>query len=303
MERDQVLGRAFDPDDRADGAAGRHAASFEPPAAGEIWRSREDPAGAVMVLRCDSETVDYTWLDRADASDGRLPAAQWQRRFEVVLEHPDHAQATPVRRHWLIDRQADAFRDRRVLELGAHSGGLTESLLAHAASVTAVENNRHCVRRLRERFGERLRLVADDMHHALWRLTPGEFDTIVCVGVLYHSAHPFLLLEAMAWLRPRAILIDTLNHGVADLRLVVPHLINSCNYRYNPRPDCGYSLVLGDAPIEQAMRRLGYATVERIDKSGARIAPEHEGDYFREWKRGLSAWFRRDDVGGQGAGG
>lgn len=265
----------------------------EAPCAGEIWRSRTDPAEAVMVLRRDADAVDYAWLDR-DAANGRMPLAQWPQRFEVVLEQADHTHATPVRRHWLIDTQAERLRGARVLELGAHTGGLTEALLAHAAQVTAVENNPRCVRHLRERFGERLDLVAGDMHHVLWDLGQDRFDVVVCAGVLYHSAHPFLLLEAMAHLRPRAILVDTLDDGVAELRAVVPNLVNSCNYRYNRRPDCGYSLVLGERLIAGAMARLGYAAMQRIDTAAATIAPQRDSAYFQQWRRSLSAWFLRD---------
>lgn len=277
------------PRDRFDGPAD------ELPAAGEIWRPRECPAQAVVVLRCAAGAVDYAWLDR-DEADGRVPAGQWAERFEVVLEQADHAHATAVRRHWLIDAQAERLRGRRVLELGAHTGGLTEALLAHAAEVTAVENNPRCVRRLRERFGDGLRIVAGDMHHALWDLRRGDYDAVVCAGVLYHSAHPFLLLEAMAQLRPQAILIDTLDDGVAELRAVVPNLVNSCNYRYNRRADCGFSLVLGEALIVRAMARLGYPAMERIDTRAATIAPEHDSAYFQQWRRSLSAWFLDEDA-------
>ena len=36
-------------------------------------------------------------------------------------------------------------------------------------------------------------------------------DVIICAGVLYHSAHPFWILEGIAHLAPRLVLIDTLN--------------------------------------------------------------------------------------------
>lgn len=252
-----------------------------------------DSDKAVVVVRCSDETIDYAWLDGEADSDGSASAAQWHSQFAIVLEQSDHAHATPVRRRHLIDNGAAWLRGKSVLELGAHTGGLTESILDHAASVTAIENNPRCVAHLRERFGDRLAVIEGDMHHALWRIEPHRFDVVVCAGVLYHSAHPFLLLEAMAYLAPQRILIDTLNHGVDELRVVVPHMINSCNYRYNQRPDCGYSLVLGDRLIEQAMARLGYAHQVPVDKQSATIAPEFDSAYFREWKNSFAAWFHR----------
>lgn len=267
------------------------------PRVGEIWRPLGERERAVVVLRRGAESIDYAWLD-GDAADASEAAARWHSRFAIVLEQDDHANATPVRRRHLIDDYAAWFRGRAVLELGAHTGGLTQSILAHAGSVTALENNPRCVAHLRERFGdgERLRVVHGDMHHALWDFTPGAFDVVVCAGVLYHSAHPFLLLEAMAYLRPRRILIDTLNQGVSGLRVVVPHMLNSCNYRYNQRPDCGYSVVLGEDLIEQALGRLGYARTLAIDTRAASIAPESDSAYFREWKASYSAWFHRADL-------
>ncbi|WP_162253696.1 class I SAM-dependent methyltransferase [Lysobacter sp. Root690] len=264
-----------------------------PPTVGEIWRPLNDSDKAVVVVRCSDATIDYAWLDGESDCDGSAPAAQWHSRFAIVLEQSDHAHATPVRRRHLIDDCAAWLRGKSVLELGAHTGGLTESILGYAASVTALENNPRCVAHLRGKFGDRVEVVEGDMHHELWRIEPHRFDVVVCAGVLYHSAHPFLLLEAMAHLAPQRILIDTLNHGVDELRVVVPHMINSCNYRYNQRPDCGFSLVLGDRLIEQAMATLGYAQRVPVDKRSATIAPKLDSAYFREWKNSYAAWFHR----------
>ncbi|MBW8807587.1 MAG: hypothetical protein JF591_01895, partial [Lysobacter sp.] len=68
---------------------------------------------------------------------------------------------------------------------------------------------------------------------------------------------------------------------------------NSCNYRYNQRPDCGFSLVLGDQLIEQAMATLGYSHRVPVRKRSATIAPELDSAYFREWKNSFAAWFHR----------
>lgn len=266
--------------------------SNELPAVGEIWRPVDDGTRAVVVVRYAGDLVQYAWLDGDPGGGGSLPAAQWGSRFTIVLEQSDHAHATPVRRRCLIDDYAAWFRGKSVLELGAHTGGLTESIVAYAASATAVENNPRCVPHLRERFGDRLQIVAGDMHHALWEFRPRTFDVVVCAGVLYHSASPFLLLEAMAYLAPERILIDTLNEGVSDVQAVVPHMVNSCNYRYNRRPDCGFSVVLGDRLIVQAMEKLGYGDIAPVRKASATIAPELDSAYFRQWKNSFSAWFR-----------
>lgn len=264
------------------------------PRAGEIWRPRRDASKAVVVLGGHDDVVSYAWLDIAPELACTSSLEAWRSEFEVVFEKQDHADATPARRQRLIDDFEELFRGSSVLELGAHTGGLTQSIVGYAKSITVIENNPHCIPVLEAKFSGSVELVHDDMHHALWRLPRRRFDLVVCAGVLYHSAHPFSLLEAMAYLEPRLILIDTMNHGVDDVRVVPTVMTNSLNYRYNRYPDCGFSIVLGDTVIEGAMSRLGYKDMERIAKDTVSIAPDRDSEYFRAWRRGFAAWFRRD---------
>lgn len=266
----------------------------EPPRAGEIWRPRQDASKAVVIVDCRDDAVSYAWLDVASEHTCTSSIEAWHSEFEVLFEKQDHADATPARRQRLVDDFEEWFRDSSVLELGAHTGGLTQSIVRYAKSLTIIENNPRCIPVLAARFSGSVELVHDDMHDALWRLPRRRFDVVVCAGVLYHSAHPFSLLEAMAYLEPRRILIDTMNHGVDDVRVVPTVMTNSLNYRYNRRPDCGFSIVLGDTLIERAMSHMGYQEMSRIAKDDVPIAPLQDSAYFRAWQRGFAAWFRRD---------
>ncbi|HEU4408227.1 MAG TPA: methyltransferase domain-containing protein [Polyangiaceae bacterium] len=267
--------------------------SCEPPRPGEIWRPKRDAGKAAVVLDCRQGGVSYAWLDAGPEDVGVSPLDEWHSEFEFVFEKQDHADATPARRGRLIDDFEAHFRGRAVLELGAHTGGLTRSIGRYARSTTVVENNPRCLPALRAVLPGAVEVVHDDMHRALFRLPPGTFDVIVCAGVLYHSAHPFSLLEGMAYLEPRLVLVDTMNDGVDGARVVPAVMTNSLNYRYNRYPDCGFSVVLGADLIERAMANLGYVA-SRIRKDDVAIAPEHDSDYFRAWRRGYAAWFRRD---------
>jgi 2-polyprenyl-3-methyl-5-hydroxy-6-metoxy-1,4-benzoquinol methylase len=270
------------------------AAHEDPPRAGEIWRPMRDASRAVVVLGNRDDVVSYAWLEVTPVQVCTSSLEAWRSEFDVAFEMQDHADATPARRQRLIDDFEGLFRGSAVLELGAHIGGLTQSIVRYAKSVTVLENNPRCIPVLEAKFSGQVDLVHDDMHRALWRLPRRGFDLIVCAGVLYHSAHPFWLLEAMAQLEPRLILIDTMNHGVDGVRVVSKVMTNSLNYRYNNSPDCGFSMVLGDTLIEGAMGRLGYKHMERIAKDTVPIAPDRDSEFFRDWRGGFAAWFRRD---------
>lgn len=203
----------------------------------------------------------------------------------------------------MVDAASVRFRDALVLDLAAHTGDLTAPIAALAREVVAVERNPACVRLLRERFaGSNVTIRESDVHRALWDLEPGAFDVVFCAGFLYHSAHPFMVLEGIARLRPRTVLIDTLNDDVPPLSLsiVEERELNRYNYRYSEEPDCGLSLVLGSGMVDGVMARLGYGVAERVEKEDLEIPAEKDSDYFHRWKQSLSCWYDLEEEGVEG---
>lgn len=76
----------------------------------------------------------------------------------------------PLTREW-ADRVVDAAEVRpgeRVLDLGAGTGALTAPLLAAGARVTAVELHPGRAERLRQRFGDRVRVLEIDLRELRW---------------------------------------------------------------------------------------------------------------------------------------
>jgi hypothetical protein len=51
--------------------------------------------------------------------------------------------------------------------------------------------------------------ITGDVHQAIRNLKPGTFDTILCLGFFYHTAHHFALLEEFKRLDPRFLIIDS----------------------------------------------------------------------------------------------
>jgi hypothetical protein len=272
-----------------------------PPRPGEVWIER------MSGRRVTVEAVSSAGIAYVDAGGrpARATLDAFVEGFAAALENHDFAAAKDIRAAWLVDRHAAILAGASVLELGAHTGAMTARVVAHAGATTVVENSERCVALLRERFAERVTVLPGDAHRVLFSLPPGGFDVVLCAGILYHSAHPFLLLEGIATLAPRWVLIDTLNddveHDAADLVTEVP--VNAINYRYNAGPDCGVALNLGSGLIVTVMRRLGYEVAHPVDKSAAPAPAGSDSAYFERWRRSLSAWFcrsqpRRVDFGG-----
>lgn len=104
---------------------------------------------------------------------------------------------------------------RRLCDLGAHDGRWTWAALeAGAAYVEAVEGRPELMERaaacLAGHPAHRWKCVTGDVFDWLEeKVGAGEtFDTVMCLGLLYHVAEHFRLLRLMAALRPEAIIID-----------------------------------------------------------------------------------------------
>ena len=267
-----------------------------PPARGEIWERRAD-ARRLTIARSAPAGVHGRWVDTSEVH--AWPARAFAARFRPALDNADYRAALPERRRRLVDEQRDLLRGRTVLELGPHTGGLTAGIVRYATRITVIEGNRRAVEVLAGRLGQRVEIVVGDLHRELWRRRRGAYDVIICAGVLYHSAHPFWLLEGMAALAPRLILVDTLNPGRRTV-LGIATEPGALNNRHGRGPDCGVALNLGDDAIDYALDRLGYRRLRTIAKPATRGTGGRPSAYLRGWRRSLSAWYERVGAGRAG---
>lgn len=122
------------------------------------------------------------------------------------------------------DGLGGAVAGARVLDLGAAEGRHSIELALNGADVVAFEG-RHgpCekMRFLRRALSlERLEVVEGDVR-TLSREAHGEFDVVLCLGLLYHLERETIvqLLETMASLTTRLAVVDTMvspNRGARD---------------------------------------------------------------------------------------
>lgn len=197
-----------------------------------------------------------------------------------------------IRKKALIDDFLAEFEGKTVLELGPNTGVFSSTLAEYAKKLVIVESNPMCVEILKERLPASVKIYQEDFHHQLWKFTPGEFDIIVCAGVLYNSASPYFLLEAMAYLKPKKVLLDTLLAPTgSDIGVYVTYPLNYANYRYNKRPDSRVAILLSEIMIDRAMRDLGFTYQKRIETSDLEIPTNRDSNYFQRWKRSYSKWW------------
>lgn len=223
----------------------------------------------------------------------RMPDGEKEALLRAQLAFKDFLDCAEIRRTSLIDNYSHFFKDKRVLELGAHVGIFSQSLLDYSKEVVLIENNPRCVQLLKKKFGKNVQIIEEDVHHELWKFKPESFDVIVCAGILYHSAYPYFMLEGIAHLKPSKLLLDTLVSRTGDIELRLMHPVNIQNFRFNHRPDSGAAIRLGPEAIDPALINLGFSSPIAIDKSSLSIEPESDSKYFQEWKSSYSKWWQK----------
>lgn len=114
----------------------------------------------------------------------------------------------------LIESNVQAIRGRRVLDLASHDGRWSlPAKLAGAEYVLGIEARGYLVENARRYMDEYgvigVEFMQGDVMLELDRLEPGQFDTVLCLGFLYHTSDHMTLLRKIGRLRPSCIVIDT----------------------------------------------------------------------------------------------
>ena len=200
------------------------------------------------------------------------------------------------RQKQLFHAQEDKFKDQNVVEIAPGHGLFSQAILQHAPKhLTLVEHDPHQSELLAHYFAAdaRVSVSTEDVHHALTeKLAP--VDTIVCAGFLYHTPHPLWVLERMAALNPRYILIDTACSQNGTIYACVEPT-NQHGYRQTNKPHAGVAIKLPPEVYLTCMNSLGYRPVEQLNT----VSPPTEGlppdatDILKGWQRCFSFWFVR----------
>ncbi len=195
---------------------------------------------------------------------------RWNYRFEF-----DDGVSTPVgdrarvnrneqRRAYFFERllqlAGGSLRGRRVLDLGCGAGFWTlAALQADAEFVLGVDSKREYIEQAE------LVLAAKGIDTARYRLQTadflvdrpqGEFDTVLCLGVLDHVDRPVEVFEAIAAAGADTIVIDTEVSRARSSLFELSHL-----YRTRDVSGDGMVLIPSRSAVADLARRHGFETV------------------------------------------
>lgn len=116
----------------------------------------------------------------------------------------------------LISGYKEDFRGKRVLDLASHDGRFMHAALSHgAAKVVGVEVRESHIHAALDNLAqcgharERYEVVAGDLVEYLRSVDPGDFDTILCFGVLSHLIEHVDVVREISRIAPGAFILDT----------------------------------------------------------------------------------------------
>ena len=258
------------------------------------WRKKSDGSRVCIKQKKNSRLIRFTHID----DDGMALATteinefKFLAEYDVILQEQEFRASLPARVKALIKDHTILFKDQSVLEIGALTGDMSIEISKHARDLIMVENNYWAIKELKkQRFNCKSKIIEEDIHDYL-KHPDIDIDVIVCCGFIYHTAHPFWILEQIAKIQPQAILIDTLDAQLGATQVAITEeRVNCANHRQNHSVDCGFSMQINFNIIEEAMRNLGYAKCLTIDKRDSTLAGKARGNYFKNWKNSNSKWF------------
>lgn len=196
---------------------------------------------------------------------------------------------------------ADVYENKKVLELAPFMGWFAEQLNKHTEQLDLIELHPKAVEHLLEIFAKeisskKVNVFESDIHHKIYQLEP-IYNFISCCGFLYHSPHPFWVMEGMAKLKPQYILIDNFC-GDQDVFLKDAGSINQYGMRQSRQPTVPYNLVISKEVLVMSMKKLGYEPDVEVDKSIYSVEhlslPAQYTEMFEMWKKNsVSIWFKK----------
>jgi len=229
------------------------------------------------VLRC---AVGHVWnvdggiprMIRGPTTYAEAFGLQWKTYRRTQLDSYTHTTLSRDRlRRCLGDECWDLLEAPgpvQVLEIGCGAGRFTEILLSTRAWITAVDYT-VAIDANRENFGarERLRHVQADVMRLPVR--PGQFDLVLCLGVVQHTPDPEATIAALyEQVKPGGYLVfDHYCHSLSYYTKTAP-LVRAVLRRLPPAAGLRWTerLVKTFFPLHKAVgaRRIPHALLSRV---------------------------------------
>lgn len=116
----------------------------------------------------------------------------------------------------IVEDNDDILRGSRLLDIASHDGRWSFAALhAGAKHVTGIEIRPYLVENSRANMRAggidetRFDFICGDALEEIARLSPGQFDVVMCLGYLYHTVHLPQLILQIGRLKPAHVILDT----------------------------------------------------------------------------------------------
>lgn len=125
----------------------------------------------------------------------------------------------------LLGRHQESIQGKRILDLASHIGTFSYAALALGANfVHGVDTEEKTIQLGGKLFAEHkvpessYRFEVGDAFEVLEKTPEGQYDTILCFGMLYYTAEPYRLLKLMRDKAGECVLLDTFTAGYAVIQ-------------------------------------------------------------------------------------
>jgi precorrin-6B methylase 2 len=116
----------------------------------------------------------------------------------------------------IIEPNLDIIRGKSILDIASHDGRWTlAAAKAGAGHILGVEARDHLVKSAQAAMRKhgvpdsQVEFMRGDVWTVLKDFEPGRFDTVFCLGFFYHTLHHMELLNQIARLKPKNLILDT----------------------------------------------------------------------------------------------
>ncbi len=160
-------------------------------------------------------------VDPAEIEKFQSIASRW---WDLESEFKPLHEINPLRVDY-IERQADGFGDKRVVDIGCGGGILAEAMAQRGAQVTGIDMAEQSLKVARLHLHESQLNIDYQLStaEAFAEDNAGQFDIVTCLEMLEHVPHPEAIIDAAArLLKPGGrLFLSTLNRNPKSFGLAI----------------------------------------------------------------------------------
>lgn len=214
------------------------------------------------------------------------PSLNFFSKYGIYGSDAHKANRLNARYDHIVWPNLNYIADKRILDLAAYDGRwMWAYLQSGAAHVTGVEGRRESAAKLlpqiKHNFADKHEMIVGDVFKVLPTFSPGQFDTIMCLGLFYHILNHEWLIALMRRLNPEAIILDT---GLVPTDEPIMHYrIERTDHDMNGIAESENAVVgvISKGALKLIAGMHGYS-VRYIEWNADRISDHHEiDDYLR----------------------